>query len=453
MNVFGKIAENKHLCFVDENNPNRELTLENITAYAIEEEEKKLVFLYLDNSISSVSVFFSVLKSKHACLLLSLELDEQFKTDLEKRYTPAYIYDAKRASIPGYNKTTLFFEKDGPQKQFIHPDIKLLLSTSGTTGSPKFVKLSDTNLLSNAISISSYLPITSTDVTPLNLPIYYSYGLSVLLSNALKGGKIMCGQIDVLNRTFWDNLERFGYTSIAGVPFVYEMLDRIGFTKKKYTSLNYFTQAGGKLQDKLVKKFADFAEQENLLFYVMYGQTEATARMAYLPPENLQEKIGSIGKAIPYGKLFIDETNAEICYEGANVFGGYVSELADLEHFERQQVLHTGDLGKQDAEGFFFVTGRLKRFIKLFGTRINLDELESLLAKTFDVDCKCAGDQDKKLIVVSDHLRGKENELKNYLVEKIKIHPSVIFIKEIDELPLTVNGKVNYNELLLKYVN
>lgn len=453
MSLFDQISKNQLLRLVDENNPSQEFGLNDLNLCSFDSNSKELIFLYLDNSIECVTDFFSALKSNHAMVMLGLELAEHFKITLEKTYSPTFIFDKKRSGIEGYAKRERFFERETRVKSTIHPAIKILLSTSGTTGSPKFVKLSDENLLSNATAITSYLPIQSTDVTPLNLPIFYSYGLSVLTSNALKGGKIVCGNTDVLNRSFWGNMEKFGYTSIAGVPFVYEMLDRIGFTKKKYPSLKYFTQAGGKLQDKLVKKFADYAAQEGALFFVMYGQTEATARMSYLPPEKLQEKTGSIGIAIPNGKLFVDPENSELCYEGANVFGGYVTQPDDLKTFDQQQVLHTGDLARQDADGYFYITGRLKRFVKLFGNRINLDELESLVNREFDVMCKCVGDNDKKLLLVSDHLKGKENEIRNYLAEELKIHPSVVVIREVGEIPLTVNGKVNYSDILLRYAD
>lgn len=453
MSLFDKIAENPYLHFVDESNPNREFTLQNLNLHSFTNDEKKLVFLYLDNSIESITAFFSVLKSSHAMAMLSADLAENFKTELEKIYTPAFIFDKKRTQIKEYIFSDNFFTKTNYKTIEIHPSVKVLLSTSGTTGSPKFVKISEENLWSNATAIAAYLSIRPTDVTPLNLPIYYSYGLSVLTSNSLKGGKIMCGNIDVLNRSFWNNMEKFGYTSIAGVPFVYEMLDRIGFTRKKYPSLLYFTQAGGKLQNNLVKKFADYAAQQHIRFYVMYGQTEATARMAYLPPEKLQEKTGSIGIPIPGGKLFVSQENNELCYEGPNIFGGYVTAPDDLKTFAQPKILYTGDLASMDDDGFFSITGRLKRFVKLFGNRVNLDELESLLTKNFGVTCKCAGDNDKKLFIAADNMMGKENDIKNYIIDELKIHPSVIKIQQVNEIPLTPNGKVDYTSLLVKYAN
>ncbi len=447
MGLYNYVEKNIFLRFVDETNPSLEYKLNELDLCSIDESSKKIVFLYLDNSLRSVSDFFSVLRSSHVLVLLSLDLAPNFKTELEQLYKPSIIFDSKRTTIDGYRPGKHFFENKNETSFDIHPEIKLLLSTSGTTGSPKFVKLSDSNLLNNAQSIASYLPITSTDVTPLNLPLFYSYGLSVLTSNALKGGKIVCGNSDVLSRSFWNNMAMHGYTSIAGVPFVYEMLDRIGFTKKKYPSLRYLTQAGGKLQNNLVQKYADFAEKEKLLFYLMYGQTEATARISYLPPEKLRKKIGCIGIPIPNGRMFINKENSELCYEGPNVFGGYVSSPGDLKTFSPPKHLNTGDLAKQDEDGFFYITGRLKRFVKLFGNRVNLDEVESIVAKNFDIHVKTIGIEDKQLLVVSDKFIGKENEIKDFLVKELKFHPSIVRLREINEIPLTSNGKVDYKAI------
>lgn len=448
MSLYQRVLENTSLRFIDEDTGD-EFKLTELDLFFVDNQYKRLFFLYIDNSISSITSLFSVLRSKHVLVLLSPNLDEKLKDRLETLYLPSYIIDSKRQQIRGFQKTPYYFQRVQDTVPEIHSEIRMLLSTSGTTGSPKFVKLSEENLQSNAMSITTYLPITDTDVAPLNLPVYYSYGLSVLTSNALKGGKISCGNIDVLSRNFWENLNKFGYTSIAGVPFIYEMLNRIGFTKKKYPSLRYITQAGGKLQNELIRKFEEYASANNISFYVMYGQTEATARISYVPPAMLRQKIGSIGVSIPGGELFIDDKQ-ELCYKGNNVFGGYATCPDDLKDYRRPELLHTGDIAITDSDNFFYVTGRLKRFVKLFGNRVNLDEVENILGEHFSVICKCAGN-DESIVVVSDDFAGQENEVRSFLNEKLKIHNSVIKIKQIDLIPLTSNGKVDYSAILNKY--
>jgi acyl-CoA synthetase (AMP-forming)/AMP-acid ligase II len=452
MILYNEIAKNTSLRFLDEHQPNESFALTDLNLFDLPTENKRLAFLYIDNSITAITVLLSFLKSTHALVLLSPALSDTLKIELEEHYKPTYIYDTTRTNIDGYksNIATGLWQNVGEVDYAIHPEIKVLLSTSGTTGSPKFVKLSEANLWSNAISIASYLPINDADVAPLNLPVYYSYGLSVFTSNAIKGGAIVCTNTDVLSKIFWDQMQHFGFTSIAGVPFVYEMLNRIGFTKKQYPSLKYFTQAGGRLQEPLVIKFAAYAKENDLSFYVMYGQTEATARMSYLPPTETFLKATSIGIAIPGGKFEIEAETNELKYQGENVFGGYVTSLQDLESYEQEPWLHTGDQAKMDADGFVYITGRMKRFVKLFGNRINLDEVESILAKQLNTMVYTIGVEDKSMLLIGTD----ESILKHgaaYVVKELKLHPTVVKTFVCDTVPLTANGKPDYKNLQKMY--
>lgn len=460
MILLDKITQNTSLKIIDAKT-SKNYTLNDVLydVSLIEKSDKQLVFLYCKNQVHSVGMYFSLLKANVAVALLNEELDSSLKTTLEHNYQPQIIIDTTRDTIKCYNQVTVkssvnsievFVEENNNNLQ-INDNIKLMLSTSGTTGSPKFVKLSEANAYENAVSISDYLPIISQDVTPLNLPIYYSYGLSVLHSNAINGGTIICNTDDVLSKGFWKQFDEYGFTSIAGVPFVYEMLDRIGFRKKTYPSLRYISQAGGNLNQKTKQKFLDYATENNVDFYVMYGQTEATARISYVNPKDLSDKITSIGKPILNGKLSIDTETQELLYEGPNVFGGYATKPEDLVIWEDKKQLHTGDLATKDEDGFYFITGRMKRFVKVFGNRVNLDELERFLKqKTDETNFACIGVKDKNVIVFTD----KEidfNNIKKIISDKLKIHSSVLKHKVINEFPLTSNGKVNYKALEKSY--
>lgn len=455
MTLFETIAKNPALALIDTSS-DKEVPFSGIPLIDLPGDKKQLCFMYLDNSFNAVSALYSGFRSPHCLALLAPGLNVEFKNSLEALYQPAYIFDAGRTAIEGYelisNEVYPFFKKNIPTDHFIHADLKLLISTSGTTGSPKFVKLSETNLLANAASISDYLPINPADVTPLNLPLYYSYGLSVLISNSINGGKIACINDDILSKPFWEKFELFGFTSIAGVPFVYEMLDRIGFTKKTYPSLKYITQAGGKLHDKFVVKYGTYATENNIDFFVMYGQTEATARLSYLAPEYTLTKTGSIGKPIKNGYFYIDEEGSELCYTGPNVSGGYANQLSDLAHFEPMPVLHTGDMARKDEDGFYYITGRLKRFVKLFGNRINLDEVEAYLSSC-SIDAKCAGYEDKYLYVFLSGQPADNKQLTDLINRTFKIHPTAIKTVIVSEMPLTSNGKVDYNKLISQHAS
>lgn len=414
---------------------------------------KSLAFLYLNNTIRSVEVLLNFLRSDHVIVLLSSGIAEYLKVQLENIYSPGYIYDISRNGISGY-KVSEYGEKINlhisinPVNYEIHHNLKYLLSTSGSTGSPKFVKLSEKNLLSNALSIVDYLPIQDDDVAPLNLPLFYSYGLSVFTSNSIAGGCILCMEKDILQKDFWNDFEYYSCTSLAGVPFNYEILNRIGFCSRNYPSLRYLTQAGGKLSDGLIRNFGLYAEQYGVKFYVMYGQTEAAARMAYLHPDDVLRKTGSVGNAIKGGSFSLDPDTNELLYEGPNVFGGYASCLEDLKTFDTNSLLRTGDIGRCDEEGYFYITGRLKRFIKLSGHRINLDEIEGFLKRELgNISVACHGVGDKFLYIVHSEPQVSEECITQLLSHRLHLHPRTIRVSYVDSIPLTANGKNDYRAI------
>jgi acyl-CoA synthetase (AMP-forming)/AMP-acid ligase II len=250
----------------------------------------------------------------------------------------------------------------------------------------------------------------------------------------------------MLQKEFWTDFEKYGFTSFAGVPYNYDMLNRIGFTKKMYPSLRYFTQAGGKLSDALVEKFGAYAHEHAYTFFVMYGQTEATARMSYMDPAHLMQKIGSIGKPIKNGTFIIEE--GELCYTGPNVFGGYAEAAADLATWDDNRTLHTGDLARVDKDGFYYITGRLKRFVKLFGNRVNLDEVERDLHQYFaPAGFLATGIEDKHMLLVKRDNHLADEDIKRHISEHYKIHPSVLKVIYLADIPLTSNGKPDYNAI------
>ena len=323
-----------------------------------------------------------------------------------------------------------------------------MISTSGTTGSPKFVKLSEENIYNNALSILDYLPVIDTDVTPLNLPIYYSYGLSVLITNAIRRGQIICGVKNIFNKLFWVDFQKYGFTSLAGVPYVYEVLNNIGFTKIKYPTLRYLTQAGGKLNDQLIKIFQQYSICNHIDFFMMYGQTEATARISYLNITRHINKIGSVGKAVLNGKLMIDKTTNELIYHGPNVYGGYAESISDLMSYQKDCSLYTGDIAKFDNEGFLYIIGRINRFVKILGSRISLDEIENILKDNFSGgNFVCIGKEDTYLQLYSTDADLEQQNVIKFMEEFFKIDPYFIKYKYINNLPLTMNGKINYKKL------
>src|SRR3989339_783060 len=239
-------------------------------------------------------------------------------------------------------------------------------------------------------------------------------------------------------------------TTFGGVPYIYEMLKKLRFERMNLLSLRYITQAGGKLSKELVQEFANICDQKNIKFYVMYGQTEATARLSYLPAEYACTKAGSMGIAIPGGKFWLEdetgkvieenEVSGELVYQGDNVTMGYAESRFDLaKGDENKGILHTGDLAKRDTDGFYYIVGRKSRFLKMFGNRINLNEIEQLV-KDSGYECACAGADDhlKIYVVNAKHL----DQMKHGIAELIGIHPSGIEIISINKIPRNETGKV-----------
>ncbi|CAI9673765.1 AMP-binding protein [Elizabethkingia anophelis] len=446
------IQNNKNLTFHDlKSGVSKKIGDFYLQSYLFDEIKKSLVVLYLDNSLESIEIYLKFLNSKHAIALLNKNLEASLKQDIEESYLPQFIYDVVRDEIQGYSRIkemSGIFRKNEISNAIINPSIKVLLSTSGTTGSPKFVKLSEDNIYQNALSIVDYLPINSKDKCPLNLPIYYSYGLSVLNSNMINGGDIYCNVKDVMNKEFWNDFNNIGFTSLAGVPYVYEMLNRIGFTKNKYPTLKYYTQAGGKLNEKLADIFTNYAIQNKVDFFIMYGQTEATARMSYLYANQEQSKLNSVGKAIKNGRFYIDDENSELIYNGPNVFGGYAEYLNDLQSYDNIDILRTGDIADIDENNYVYITGRLKRFVKILGNRINLDEIEQSIKENFSEHIfYVTGKADQFLVISTISQDVDKTIISSFLNKKFGIHPAYIRYNFVEEFPLTTNGKIDYKKL------
>lgn len=423
---------------------------------------KGLVFLFTANNAESVITYIAALKSGNAVLLLDEKLNEEIRNGLIENYKPDYIISSSNAVpkiyINNFNYDSLnFYKRIEETKSNIYPEISVLLSTSGTTGSPKLVKLSYKNIQSNAESIAEYLQINEAEKPITTLPLSYSYGLSIINSHLLKGSTIVLTDKTVFFRDFWNQFNEYKCTSFAGVPYTYTMLKRINFDKIELPTLKYFTQAGGKLSEEFIKHFADYALQKKIKFFVMYGQTEATARITYVPPEKLSAKIGSIGISIPGGELKIMNDGAkverpnevgEIVYSGDNVMLGYAENVSDLSKGdELNGTLFTGDLGYKDEDGYFYVTGRMKRFIKIFGLRINLDEIQKMIENHFRFSVACTGKDEllKILIHSDDHLA--EVNVKNEVLKMYKLSFKSVVVKSTNQIPTNSSGKYDYNKI------
>jgi acyl-CoA synthetase (AMP-forming)/AMP-acid ligase II len=306
--------------------------------------------------------------------------------------------------------------------------------------------LSYRNLQANAESIAGYLGIGPDERPITTLSMAYSYGLSVINSHLLAGAAIVLTDQSVTQREFWSLCTSQGATSIAGVPYTYEMLLRWRLLDRDIPKLRTMTQAGGRLSLPLTQQLIDISERWARRFFVMYGQTEATARIAYLPHDHAREKMGAIGVAVPGGTIRVDSDNGELIYTGPNVMMGYCESVDDLARGDDLHgVLRTGDLARVDEDGFCYITGRIKRFIKIFGQRFSLDHAEDLLAQSTGAVVCCIGSDDHLTVLTPD--REKCAEIERAIVSLFKLHHTAFRVAPIAEIPYLASGKKNYMAL------
>lgn len=424
--------------------------------------EKSLVLCLCQNTIPCLVGYYAFLTGNHVAIMLDASKGTETYESYISNYNPGYIWTPENSDFPknGWQEVLryesyILLKTTTKQCDSLHPDLQLLLTTSGSTGSPKLVRLSQKNLLSNAESIAEYLGITDEERPITSLPMYYSYGLSVINSHLIKGSTILLTDKGIMQKEFWEFAKEQAASSLAGVPYTYEMLRRLRVFRMDLPALKTFTQAGGKLKAELVREFIEASQQAGKRFIVMYGQTEATARMSYLPENNSLEKYASIGIAIPGGQFSLisadgatitdADTEGELVYTGSNVSMGYAECAADLAlGDENQGILRTGDLARRDIDGYYYITGRLKRFVKIWGNRCNLDAVEQI-CKSVTSNCACTGVDDKITIYVTED--GHTEELLTRLTSKTGFNVRAFAVRRVDSIPKNEAGKVQYAEL------
>jgi acyl-coenzyme A synthetase/AMP-(fatty) acid ligase len=416
--------------------------------------------------VPSVLRYLGAVRAHRPVALLDPALAAETLVDLVGRYEPAIVVGVRAEVVPpkGYRLSGgtdpallgACWIRDAAGDHRPHPDLAVLLATSGSTGDPKLVRLSRRGLLHNAAAIAGVLDIRADEVAVTSLPLFYSYGMSVVNSHLAAGATVVVADGGVLSKDFWGAVDRYGVTSLGGVPYHYEMLHRIRWSPAKHPSLRVLTQAGGRLRPELITTFHDAIAATGGRFHVMWGQTEAGPRMSTLPAAALPAKVGSVGPALPGGRLSVlvgsdtETTEAgvegEVVYRGPNVMMGYALTAADLARGdELGGVLATGDVGRLDADGYLWLSGRLKRFGKVFGIRLNLDDIEGLLRDAAPV-AAVPGD-DKVIVYVEPAARPRRAELVARLAEQVRLHRSGFEVRVVERLPLLANGKVDYRSL------
>lgn len=386
---------------------------------------RRLVLVEGGNDAGAVTAYLACLSARHPVMLAAAGAP---LASLVEAYDPDVVIAGGRID-----------ERRPGTAHDLHDDLALLLSTSGSTGSPKLVRLSYDNLDSNAAAIATYLGLTPGDRAATTLPMHYCYGLSVINSHLAAGAAVVLTDLSVVDACFWDLVRASEATSFAGVPYTFDLLDRVGFADMDLPSLRYVTQAGGRLAPERVRAYAELGQRRGWDLYVMYGQTEATARMAYLPPDLATAYPSAVGVAVPGGTLSIED--GELVYDGPNVMLGYADSPADLALGRTVHRLRTGDLAREVASGVYEVVGRRGRFVKAFGLRIDLARVESLLAGR-GVTAACAGADEAVVVAVEG--RHDADAVRHDVARDCGLPARAVSVHPVRALPRLSTGKVDY---------
>jgi acyl-CoA synthetase (AMP-forming)/AMP-acid ligase II len=401
---------------------------------------RRPVLLALDNSLPAMSAYLGALRAGLPAIVVNAG-DPTATKRLIETFQPSACWTPERG-----------LERFATVPPECHSALAVMLATSGSTGATKLVRLSRTAVDANARSIASYLALNADERPITTLPPGYSYGLSIINSHLAVGATIILNDHSVIDPAFRALVDKERATSLAGVPYTYELLTRAGLLDPLPSSIRTMTQAGGKMASEHVAAIATKAQASGRRFFVMYGQTEATARMAYLPPECLPQRAGCIGRPIPGGRFtLVDpetgeerDTAGELVYSGPNVMMGYAETVSDLARGPEVECLHTGDLAERIAPDLYRITGRKSRFLKLFGLRISLDEIESILGKE-DLTAIATGDD--QLLVVG-LTRGEREVAERILDDRLNLPASSRIVLAIEDAPHLPSGKIDFVSLL-----
>lgn len=424
-------------------------------------QARAVIFCLCKNTVGSLLGYLAFVEADAVPLMLSSKIDKGLLKKLLETYTPAYIWcptemkDSLEAECTeeryGYSllRTDAVFYP-------IHEQLQLLMTTSGSTGSPKLVRYKKGNLEANAKNVAIAFGWTAEERPVCDLGMQYTMGLNVINTHLYVGATILLTTHNLMSAEFWDYIKAEKATNFTGVPFSYEIFTRLRFQKMDLPYLTTLAEGGGKLTDKRFIELAEYAKNNRKRFIATFGTTETSARLSLLPPEMALDKVGSIGRAIPEGELFLIDgegnvledmvAEGEMCYRGPNVTMGYGISKEDLaKGDEWQGVYHTGDLARRDEDGCYYITGRLSRFLKLLSYRVSLDQCERLIQEQFGIDCACTGTDQRMDIYITDE--SKIKDVQNFVCDKTGLFKNLFKVFVIDEIPRNESGKIKYKDL------
>lgn len=423
-------------------------------------KRRSLILLLCSNTVDAVIGYVGFVRAGHVCVMASASLSSDRLDNLVKQFRPNYVFaepsafSQLRCKVVGTVGKYALVQIDNDEID-LFDELALLMSTSGSTGSPLMVRQSYANTWSNADAIARSLNLTKSDRAVTTLPMNYTYGLSIIHSQLYVGGSIVMSDSPLSHRGFWQTLEVTQPTYFGGVPYSYQMLDRLGVSRLSGSSIRMLTQAGGRLAPELATSVSDQVSSMDIEFYIMYGQTEATARMSVLHSTEVRVRPTSIGKALSGGTFRVLDLDTgkpvgvgevgELEYSGPNVALGYAESVSDLIRGDDWNgVLRTGDLATFDENGFFYIVGRRKRFVKLFGNRVSLDHVESHLS-SLGITAACGlGDDALRVYVEGDVDAAVVHRA---VASFVGVHESGVHLIQVEKLPRSESGKIEYANL------
>ena len=428
-------------------------------------EPRSVIFILCKNTVGAMIGYLGFIENEAVPLNLSEKIDEALLNDLLDTYTPAYLWvpseDAEKFTFEtvcaAFGYTLL---KTGNDIYPVHDKLQFLMTTSGSTGSPKLVRYKKGNLEANAKNAAIAFGWSEKERPVCDLGMQYTMGLNVINSHLYVGATVLLTTYNLMSGEFWDYIKAERATNFTGVPFSYDILYRLRFERMDLPDLMTFSEGGGKLTDERFIQLAEYAQRTGKRFIASFGTTETSARVACLPAELALTKTGSIGRAIPEGELFLIDSDGsvitdpvaegELCYKGPNVTMGYAVCKEDLlKDDEFKGEYHTGDLARRDEDGCYFVTGRLSRFLKLLSYRVSLDQSERLIQQEFGIECACSGTDQRMNVYITDE--SKKNEVLKFISAKTNLYNSLFKVFVVDELLRNDSGKIRYKDMDAKY--
>lgn len=420
--------------------------------------KRSVIIIEADRDLDTVCIYVGALRSAVVPLVIDANLNDEAVAGIANAFQAEFVFSSGSRELAGYkisgnacSKTV--YSRNEKSHIDVYEELCLLLPTSGSTGEAKCVRTSYDNLSQATQSIVRYLEMDESRVSISSLPLHYTYGLSVLNCALESRSRFVLSDKSWVEREFWSAVEKQGVTDLSGVPFMFQTLRRMKLPETTLSQLKCVNQAGGRLEPALTEYFIDYFSAHDIAYFTMYGATEASPRISYVPHQRSKEKLGTVGIPIDIGKLSTDAADGvsegELIYEGPNVCLGYGYNREDLAlGDENNQLLRTGDIGFIDEDGYATIVGRKKRFVKVFGMSVNLDTIESMVRSVTDHSIVLGAD-DMVLVLITD---GDPKAIKDKIVENVTFPSRGLKVNKVSEIYMNASGKPDYPRMSAEFL-